>query len=95
MLRDFKTSREVIAEVIWVHLWENLFVIMVKSSFGYVCEGCPWGRKNGALRSLCSSLLIRSVNLIKWFTLTSHRHESEAIHLESQLYEIIIVVVGR
>lgn len=40
------------------------------------------GGKTGALRSLHGSLLIRSVNLIKWFTtLTSHRHESEAIHL--------------
>lgn len=55
----------------------------------------PGGGRAGALRSVCSSLLIRSVNLIKWFTLTSHRHESEAIHLESQLYEAIILVVGR
>jgi len=78
-----------------VYLWENLFVITVKSAFGYVCEGCPWERETGSLRSLCSSLLIRSVNLIKWFTLTSRRHESEAIHLESQLHEIIILVVGR
>lgn len=81
MLEDFKTSREVIAEAIWVHLWENLFVITVKCPFGYVCEGCPCGSKTGALRSSCRSLLIRSVNLIKWFTLTSCRHESEAIHL--------------
>ena len=95
MLKDFKNSREGIAGVICVHLWVNFFVIMVKSPFGYMCEGCPWGKKAGALRSLCSSLLIRSVNLIKWFTLTSRRHESEAINLESQLYEIIILVVGR
>lgn len=94
MLRGFKTSRDVIAGVIWVHLTELLFVIMVTSPSGYVFEGFPWRKKAGALRSLCSSLLIRSVNLIKWFTLTSCGHTSEVIHLESQLYEITAVVVG-
>lgn len=94
MLRGFKTSRDVIAGVIWVHLTELLFVIMVTSPSGYVFEGFPWRKKAGALRSLCSSLLIRSVNLIKWFTLTSCGRTSEVIHLESQLYEITAVVVG-
>lgn len=94
MIKGFKTSREVIAGVIRVHLTELLFVIMVTSPSGYVFEGFPWRKKAGALRSLCSSLLIRSVNLIKWFTLTSRRHASEVIHLESQLYEIIVLVVG-
>lgn len=94
MLKEFKTSRESIAEVIWVRVWEDLFVVMVRSPFGYMCEGYSLGRKTGALTFLCSPLLIRSVNLIKWFTLTSRRHESEAIHLASQLHEIIILVVG-
>lgn len=70
------------------------FVVMVRSPFGNMCERYSLGRKTGALRSLCSPLLIRSLNLIKWFILTSRRHESEAIHLASHLYEIIILVVG-
>lgn len=50
MLKDFKTSRDVIAEAIWMHLWDNLFVITEKSPFGHVYEGCPWGRKGGCFK---------------------------------------------
>lgn len=90
-LKDF-------AETIWVRLWEILFAIMVKKPQNTLVDMWKmslWWGEAGALKSLCSSLLIRSVNLIKWFTLTSHRHESEAIHLWSQVCAIIILVVGR